>query len=518
VDFGKSIERIVGWISPKAAFERQAYREALEVKERQREQRRNYDAGMLNRFNNRWNAAWGSGELVDKPYRQRLLLIARDLERNNDIAKSIINPFERNVVGLGINVQAKTEDDGLNQEFEWVWSEWCEQANGDVTGQLTFMEILRMMLRRTIIDGDIAAIEVYDPKASFIPYRLQLIEADMFDTTLFENSQNGNRIYSGVEVDSILRPAAYWFRQSTLDYYLYNIESMRIPAEQVIHLFTKQRVTQVRGISLLASSIESIQDIGDYLEAERVKARISACFAMFIETTPQGVMGRTGQMQMDYQKRRRDYLEPGMLEYLLPGESMNVASPSGINTNTRDFVQTNYRIASAGQGLSYEATSRDVSQVSYSSARHSALEDRRAYQPVQQWLIEHFCRRVYKRVITSAVLCGRLNIPDFFTRQSEYLKHKWLPPGWDWVDPLKDVTASKLEYAMGLTTLEQLCAEQGKDYKDIIAQQAKERALLKVNGINIDAATGVVKVQVKEENSGDGEKNSAAKDESDVLP
>jgi lambda family phage portal protein len=185
-----------------------------------------------------------------------------------------------------------------------------------------------------------------------------------------------------------------------------------------------------------------------------------------------------------------------------------VASPSGINTNTRDFVQTNYRIASAGQGLSYESTSRDVSQVSYSSARHSSLEDRRTYQPIQKWMIEHFCCQVYKEVITSAVMCGQLKIPDFFTNQSKYLKHKWLAPGWDWVDPVKDITASKMEYAMGMTTLEELCAEQGKDYKDVIAQQAKERALLKENGINIDAATGVV--QVKEVDETNGEKNPAA--------
>jgi capsid protein len=68
---------------------------------------------------------------------------------------------------------------------------------------------------------------------------------------------------------------------------------------------------------------------------------------------------------------------------------------------------------------------------------------------------------------------------------------------------LKDVQASKLEYAMGLTTLEQLCAEQGKDYKDIIEQQARERVLLKEKGINIDAATGVVKVTEKEEDNGE---------------
>lgn len=506
---GQSIERLVGLISPKAALERQAYREVLEIRQKQQEIRRNYDAGVLNRFNNRASASWGSGEAVDKPYRQRLLAIARDLERNNDIAKSIIGAFDRNVVGLGIKLQAKTDDEGLNQQMEEVWAEWCEQANCDVMGQLTFTELLRMNLRRTIVDGDIAAVEVYDSASRFIPYRLQLIEGDLFDTTVSENGETGNPVYSGVEVNSFLRPLAYWFRQSNLDYYLDSIKSVRISADQAIHLFTKQRVTQIRGMSLLASSIESIQDIGDYMEAERVKARISACFAAYVETTPQGVAGRLGQMPQDYQKHRRNYLEPGVIEYLLPGEKMDVTSPSGINTNTRDFVQTNYRIAAAGQGLSYEATSRDVSQVSYSSARHSALEDRRAYQPVQQWLIDHFCKRVYKNVISSAVLCGRLKIPDFFTRQSYYLKHKWLPPGWDWVDPLKDVTASKLEYALGLTTLEQLCAEQGKDYKDVIAQQAKERALLKANGINIDAATGVVNVQVKEETLDGGQDQAA---------
>lgn len=494
MDVNRAIDRVVGWISPRAGFERQQYRQAMQIVDKQR----NYDAGTINRFNNRWNAAWGSGELVDKPYRQRLLLIARDLERNNDIAKSMISPFERNCIGMGINLQAKTDNDDLNNELESIWTEWCEQQNCDVTGQLTFTEMLRMQLRRTIVDGDIAAIEIYDKKSKFIPYRLQMIESDMFDVTLFENNDNGNRIYSGVEVDEFIRPVAYWFRQSTLDYYLYNVKSLRVPAEQVNHLFTKQRVTQVRGISLLSSSIEGIQDMGDYLEAERVKARISACFSMAIETTAQGIVARTGQMPLDNKKHRRDYMEPGAIEYLLPNEKMSIASPSGINTNTKDFIMTNYRLAAAGQGLSYEATSRDVSQVSYSSARHSALEDRRTYQPIQQWLIDHLCRRVYKKVITSAVMCGRLKIPDYFTRQSYYLQHKWLPPGWDWVDPLKDVQASKLEYALGLNTLESLAAEQGKDYKQIIAQQAKERELLKSAGIDINAATDVVKVSLKE--------------------
>ena len=154
---------------------------------------------------------------------------------------------------------------------------------------------------------------------------------------------------------------------------LYNVKSLRVPAEQVAHIFTKQRVTQVRGISLLSSSIDSIQDIGDYLEAERVKARISACFAMTVATTPQGIAGRMATMPEDYKKHRRDYMEPGMIEYLLPGESMNVASPSGINTNSRRTCRrTGQRTRGAG-GSPGDGTARGVDMATASATGAAAV-------------------------------------------------------------------------------------------------------------------------------------------------
>ena len=42
-----------------------------------------------------------------------------------------------------------------------------------------------------------------------------------------------------------------------------------------------------------------------------------------------------------------------------------------------------------------------------------------------------------KRVALAA-LSGALDLPGFSENTAPYLAVKWIPPKWDWVDPLKD--------------------------------------------------------------------------------
>lgn len=77
------LDRVVSWLSPKAAFERQAYREALAIKERQRQTLRNYDTGLNTHFNNHWNVAG-----VASTGKQNNNFLTIDLE--NGIGKFII--------------------------------------------------------------------------------------------------------------------------------------------------------------------------------------------------------------------------------------------------------------------------------------------------------------------------------------------------------------------------------------------------------------------------------------------
>ena len=60
---------------------------------------RNYDAGNNSRLNAGWRAANYSAEMTDRTSRDTIRARARDLERNSDIANSLISAYKRNVIG-----------------------------------------------------------------------------------------------------------------------------------------------------------------------------------------------------------------------------------------------------------------------------------------------------------------------------------------------------------------------------------------------------------------------------------
>ena len=71
------------------------------------------------------------------------------------MANSAVLGIIRNVVNTGIRMQARTENEEINTKIEALWNAWCQPAQCDVTGQQSFYEMQRMILRRKIVDGEI---------------------------------------------------------------------------------------------------------------------------------------------------------------------------------------------------------------------------------------------------------------------------------------------------------------------------------------------------------------------------
>ncbi len=172
-----------------------------------------------------------------------------------------------------------------------------------------------------------------------------------------------------------------------------------------------------------------------------------------------------------------------MIQELAPGESVSAINPSGQSSNAKEFIATQQRLAGGGQGLSYEAVSRDMSQVNYSSARQGLLEDQRTYAMWQHFIIDHFCIEVYTEFFISAVLQGALNIPDFWQNKKRYLKHDWVTPGWSWIDPLKEVKANASAIESNIDTLQNICSSRGLDWKEVLEQRQKEMQMCKELGL-----------------------------------
>jgi lambda family phage portal protein len=227
-----------------------------------------------------------------------------------------------------------------------------------------------------------------------------------------------------------------------------------------------------------------MQETGDYIDAELVAAKIAACFALFV--TKQYPGANMGRMATDSSGKKLTNVEPGMIEYLQPGEQVQAAMPGRGTTTVRDFVQIEQRLSGAGMGLSYEAVSRDVSQTNYSSYRANALEDRKTYAYLQGYTIKNFCLPIRRRFVEACVLSGAVNIPGYWADPKRYQAVSWTGPGWDWVDPLDEVKASKEEIKSGLSTLAKTSAEKGEDWRENLEQMAREKKYAEKLGLTLD--------------------------------
>ena len=64
-----------------------------------------------------WSGTNRTGEAANQAGRDVIRARARDLERNSDVMESILGAMERNVVGTGFVLQAKMEDESLNERI-----------------------------------------------------------------------------------------------------------------------------------------------------------------------------------------------------------------------------------------------------------------------------------------------------------------------------------------------------------------------------------------------------------------
>lgn len=474
------IEKMILIFSPQKAYEREAWRQSLE-------ELRYYDAGSGGRLNAAWRTTNASAETTDRYNRDTVRARARDLERNSDIAQSVIRAYRRNVIGKGYTLQAMTPKEELNEQIEKYWKLWCKAEHCDVTGTQSFNQILRMAVTRKRVDGGMIILKRYVKESSIVPLKLQCIDVDELDVTATSPKHEGNRVVGGIEYDAYHKPVGYFFRQYDLDGSRM-LDPIYIDAKDVIFYFTKTRPSQIREISDMSSTITRIRDVNEFVTAVSVKERIAACLAVFIKKSiPAGGLGRSGSVvnnegRIDYNGKT---LTPGMIKEMNAGDEIQVVNPSGNSAEATDFLKMQYGLIGAGQGLSYESTSRDMSQTNYSSARQSAIEDEVTFAEEVELLRERVMSEVYETFVISGYLSGLFNMPDFFNNKYDYLAHDWVASPKKWIDPQKESNANLLALKSGQKTFKQIAAENGRDWKDQLDDIAEVAEYAQSIGVNI---------------------------------
>lgn len=485
------LDNIITAISPERGYRREAWRQALE-------ELRGYDAASHGRLNAGWRVFNESAELTDRYSRDVIRARARDLERNSDIAQSVIHAFRRNVIGKGYKLQAKTESELLNDQLDKLWKQWCRKENCDITASQSFTQIMRMAVTRKQVDGGILFIKRYT-RGGLVPFKLQMIEVDELDTTASIPRHKGNTVVSGIEYDPARRAVGYFIQQ-------YDVEGWKlttpvyIEAKHVIPYWTKHRPSQLREVSDLSPTITRVRDTNEFITAVSVKERIAACLAVFIKrATPTGGFGRGGVVaggdRVTYEGKS---LTPGMIKEMNVGDSIETVEPKSAGSDASQFLKMQWRLIGAGQGMSYEATSRDMSESNYSSARQGANEDEATFAAEIE-LLSEIMSEIYETFVISCYLAGLINPPGFWDKKADYLAHKWVQAPKKWIDPAKETTATKTALATGQKTFQDVAAEQGKDWKEAVDEMAEVLKYGRKAGIEMG---GVIYLDIAADSTG----------------
>lgn len=473
------IDKTISVISPKAGYRRQGWRNALE--------RSNYDAADYRNANRNWKVLNDSAQNTDYAERDTIRARARDLERNSDSANAITRAYRRNVIGKGFTLQSRTNDEKFNEEAEELWKEWCKAKNCDVTGQQSFNQLMRMALDRKKIDGGMLIKKCYTP-GGLVPFKLQALEVDELDATQIRPRKKENKVVGGIEYNEFNRPVGYWIKQYSIDGMTYK-EPAYLDSKDVIFYWQKKRPSQIREISDMTPTIERIRDTNEFVKAVSIKERVAACLAVFIKRITPGGNGFMPGRPVVSDKDRESYdgktLTPGMIAELNPGDEIDVVNPGNSGEDSTTFLKLQQRMTSAGQGLSYEAVSRDMSETNYSSARQANIEDENTFFEESELLQERVMDEIYETFIVSGILSGLLTAKGFWENKRNYLKHQWVSSPKKWIDPAKEANANKIALQTGQKTWQEICAENGKDWQEALIDMAKAMKFAEEQGIDL---------------------------------
>lgn len=454
-----------------------------------------YEGAMGNRRLRNWIPARAHVNTLIAMSGPDMLARARHLTRNNGYAANAVEAFSGNIIGAGItpspNPKTKAAKTAINDLLEQVFKEI------DADGLSDFAGFQRRAAREVYVGGECFVRRIFR-KASDglkIPFQLQLLPSEMLPLQKTEVAPNGNVIRQGVEFDARGRRVAYHFYASNPadSTQLFNsTTTVRVPAEDVIHMMDPLDAGQIRGVSRYAPAIVKIFLLDVYDDAELDRKKIAAMHALFIETAEPEFYPPNSELDIDdagnpVQRTEPDRvldLQPGMIMQLEPGEKVTTSSPAESGNTYEPFQYRTLLQISAGLGIPYAILTGDMVRANYSNTRAALIEFRRRVEAFQfSVMIFQLCDPVYRWILDVAVLSGALNLAGYEKRRTEYQKVEWLPPKFDWVDPFKDAKAEIIQIQSGLKSRSQAISERGYDAEKVDQQIADDRAREKRLGL-----------------------------------
>ena len=176
-----------------------------------------------------------------------------------------------------------------------------------------------------------------------------------------------------------------------------------------------------------------------------------------------------------------DQFERNTIETLPAGYNFASFNPSAPNQDIAEYRRMMLKNIAAATGTDYAGLSGDLREVNFSSIRQGVQNARDSYKVIQRDLENTVCRPILRALLNTARLRGDLRVSERSFESA--LRSSWRHRTWNYVDPLKEVKASETLLAMGATSLPQIAAAHGQDWRTILAEMKEVKEEIKRLGI-----------------------------------
>lgn len=425
-----------------------------------------------------------------------ILRRARDGARNDPWIGAALDKLTSNGIGTGIHCKPLWGDDALKASIKREWDSWTKHSDADGIsdwyGQQGLAwrswkeagEVFARLRVRRLDDG------------LRVPLQVQLIEAEQCPASLYSTASNGNAVRAGIEFNAIGQRQAYWmYREHPGDNQSRpnGTELVRVPADQVLHIYEPLRPGQLRGIPRAQSILIRAMNADKLDDAVLERHKIANLFTLFYTsaTSPE-LEPRSGMVDemtagTDDDGTPLAGLEPGTGQELPPGMKPEFSNPPQAGTDYAEFIRGHLMAIASRLGVPFEVLTGDLRNVSDRALRLILNEFKRLLEMWQWlWFIPQLCQPVREAWFDMAVLHGRLDIPGYADLREQVVETLWVPMGWPYSHPVQDVTADIKAIRGGLASRTGINLARGEDSEQIDTEQAEDNQRADEKGLVYD--------------------------------
>ncbi|SFX86417.1 phage portal protein [Pseudomonas sp. NFACC36] len=473
--------------------------------------RASYEGAGEGRRSTGWDAPDNGINSINTPALRNLRGRSRAAVRNDPYAFNVIDKRVSNLIGTGITPRPNTEDNALRKLLQLLWDDWVDESDAD---EHTDFYGQQALVARTVETSGECFVRLRPRRLEeglAVPLQVQILAPEFVPHDKFETTRTGNAIRAGIEFNPDGKRAAYWMYLShprdgvTLNAG-YN-QLVRVPASQVLHIFEPVEPGQLRGVPRLSPVLKRLRSLDNYDDAVLFRQEVANLFAGFISrpAPDSGPVPRDPVTGEPLSFDRDGFtpmvaLEPGTMQELGPGEEVEFSKPPDAGNNYPDFMRQQLMAAAAGTGTPYEILTGDMREVNDRALRVVLNEFRRRLEQLQFGVYVHqLCRPIRAAWMDMAVLSGALVLDDYAKRRREYLRTRWVPQGWAYIQPVQDVQARRMEVQAGFASRSEMVTRTGYDAETVDAENAVDNARAQALGLNYNTHEAVAVTDDKEQ-------------------